>query len=85
MKYFCYSWCFLGSKTTCKTVSGPKPSQKCIFPFQYGDVTYNSCTRIGNDNKDDKAWCSVKVDSAGEFVKKNNVKRQPEYKDLILF
>ena len=25
-----------------------------------------------------------KVDK-GEFVKKNNVKRQPEYKDLILF
>ena len=24
-------------------------------------------------------------DIPGEFVKKNNVKRQPEYKDLILF
>ena len=32
------------------------------------DVTYNSCTRIGIDANDVKAWCSVKVVNSSEHV-----------------
>ena len=33
-----------------------------------GDVTYNSCTRIGIDDNDIKAWCSVEVDNSSKLV-----------------
>ena len=56
---------FLGS---CKTVSGPKPNSNCSFPFQFGDITYNSCTKILNTYNDTKAWCSVMVDNSGKHV-----------------
>ena len=34
-----------------------------------GDVTYNSCTRIGIDENDIKAWCSVKVHNSSKHVR----------------
>ena len=68
LKYVSYSWCFLGTKTVCKTVSGLKPNEVCIFPFGDDNVTYNRCTRIKNELHNLKAWCSVKVDHSGKHI-----------------
>merc|ERR1711971_457267 len=52
----------------CATISGPDPNKPCIFPFKFGDITYNNCTTIGNDPGDTKAWCSTKVDNSGNHI-----------------
>ena len=57
-----------------------KQSEKIIGqPFYYsfrGDFIWW--------NNDEKSW-TVQIEDGGDFVKNNNVKRQPEYKDFILF
>ena len=46
----------------CVTASGPSgPGKKCIFPFSYNGVTYNSCTP-------NSKWCATKVDDDGELA-----------------
>ena len=52
---------FLG----CKTSSGPKSGELCIFPFLYKNVAYNGCTDVENKGV---PWCSVKVYNNGSHV-----------------
>jgi len=52
----------------CATISGPDPNKPCIFPFKFGDITYNNCTTIGNEPGNIKAWCSTKVDDSGKHI-----------------
>merc|ERR1739845_149132 len=40
--------------------------KKCIFPFKWDKITYNSCTKANSDNG--KAWCAHKVDSQGIVI-----------------
>jgi len=54
---------------TCTTSGGPKPEQPCVFPFNYNEVTYNSCTTEGNILG--QAWCSTMVDDNGDTVSGN--------------
>ena len=37
---------------------------KCIFPFTYRGVRYDSCTTTGSDHR----WCATQVDSLGVYV-----------------
>ena len=50
------------------TVSGPKPKTKCVFPFRFKGITYNTCTRAGNKANETEAWCSTWVTSTGEHI-----------------
>ena len=38
--------------------------QKCIFPFKFWDITFNSCTLF----RENGPWCSTKVDINGDFI-----------------
>merc|ERR1719424_2384179 len=41
-----------------------KSGDQCVFPFQYKDKTYNSCTTEDKNIK----WCYTQVDSDGNGV-----------------
>ena len=40
---------------------------------------------VKKENKAEQLWKKGELDASGEFVKKNNVKRQQEYTNLIIF
>ena len=42
----------------CKTVGGNVIGKSCVFPFMYGGILYNECTKVENA----KLWCSTKTD-----------------------
>jgi uncharacterized protein YfaP (DUF2135 family) len=44
------------------------PNRACVFPFKYGDVTYDTCTTTDNGAV---PWCSVKVDIWGVHIPTN--------------
>ena len=48
------------------TVGGPNPNKPCVLPFQYHNMTFNTCTYYDGvyDEVDDKAWCATKVDGS---------------------
>jgi C1A family cysteine protease len=46
--------------TTCKTKSG----KGCVFPFNYHDKNYNSCTTVDNSGT---SWCSTKT-ADGDYI-----------------
>ena len=48
----------------CMTIGGPNPNKHCIFPFQYHNKTFETCTYYYEINK---AWCATKVDSSGNL------------------
>ncbi|CAB4057955.1 MMP9 [Lepeophtheirus salmonis] len=53
----CSSGCPVGGQTvtpsTCATLQG----EACIFPFGYNDVSYSSCTTVG----DTQFWCATSL------------------------
>eukprot|EP00747_Dinoflagellata_sp_TGD_P144458 gnl/TRDRNA2_/TRDRNA2_176496_c0_seq1.p1 gnl/TRDRNA2_/TRDRNA2_176496_c0~~gnl/TRDRNA2_/TRDRNA2_176496_c0_seq1.p1 ORF type:complete len:977 (-),score=67.06 gnl/TRDRNA2_/TRDRNA2_176496_c0_seq1:70-3000(-) len=49
-----------GCKTTGQAGSGP--GIKCLFPFKYANVIYNSCSQIDWD----RPWCAVKPSANGQ-------------------
>ena len=49
------------------TVAGPSTGVKCIFPFRFGGVTHNACTKHGIEDTEWEPWCSTKVDKFGVF------------------
>lgn len=56
-----------GSKV-CITKSGKDANTRCVFPFRYDGIIYNSCTKAGNQPGETEHWCSTKVDSSGQHV-----------------
>ena len=61
-----------------------KPSQ-CAFPFTYYDVTYNSCTDIGEGGKGtyEYRWCSTNetyTPGSGNFIKCTGCEDLPVYR-----
>ena len=40
----------------------------CVFPFEFGEITYYSCTIAGNTDGDTTPWCSTLVDDAGLHI-----------------
>ena len=48
----------------CRTTSGPKPGEMCVFPFKYKGVEYDGCT----DVEKGVPWCPVEVACNGEFL-----------------
>ena len=53
----------------CITIGGPARGERCVFPFIYKRVAYNSCTT--EDDPENRRWCSVQVDSSGRHVQGN--------------
>ena len=51
----------------CSTTSGEDPNKPCVFPFIFKGITYNWCTKDGNESGDTEAWCATKVDGSGEY------------------
>ena len=49
----------------CKTVSGPRPNNRCTFPFKYKRVLYWKCTTEDNFGI---PWCATKVWSDGRVL-----------------
>lgn len=49
---------------SCLTESGPKTGVRCVFPFTYGDTTYNGCTNQSHE----KEWCATKTSSSGDYI-----------------
>ena len=47
----------------CRTTSGPKPGEMCVFPFKYKGVEYDGCTDVDHG----VPWCPVEVACNGEF------------------
>ena len=37
----------------------------CVFPFKYGEITYNQCVNSGYT----QPWCATEVDSNGNYLK----------------
>ena len=54
------------SELACTTSSGPDSNKSCIFPFEFRGITYNCCTKDGNEDPSADAWCSTKVDESGK-------------------
>ena len=48
----------------CLTVTG----KICIFPFTLAGTTHYACTTHGNQNQQEKPWCSTKVDGNGLHI-----------------
>ena len=48
----------------CLTVTG----KICIFPFTLAGTTHYACTTQGNQNSQERAWCSTKVDGNGVHI-----------------
>ena len=63
-KLICLYYYFTGN---CRTVAGPSPGMKCIFPFTVGEVTHMACTTRFL-NPEDTPWCSTKVDDNGNHI-----------------
>ena len=40
--------------------------KRCIFPFEFKNVTYAGCTEVGDPNR--RLWCSVQVNDQGEHM-----------------
>ena len=40
----------------------------CIFPFTLAGTTHYACTTHGNQNAQERAWCSTKVDGNGVHI-----------------
>ena len=55
----------LNSDKGCKTVSGPRPNNRCTFPFKYKRVLYWKCTTEDNFGI---PWCATKVWSDGRVL-----------------
>jgi len=61
--------CQIPIKCTCYAkIESPFPRRlpRCIFPFKYDGVEYNSCTTANSENG--KAWCAYEVDRNGVAV-----------------
>ena len=54
------------TNTQCKTVGGPDPYKKCVFPFTWNGNTYYGCPTDPDDSS--KTWCSTSVDGRGNHV-----------------
>merc|ERR1712013_601588 len=54
---------------SCTTVGGPAQGSPCVFPFNFADTTYTSCTAwIYGGQPEGTTWCSTKVDASGNHV-----------------
>jgi len=51
----------------CKTVSGPRPNQPCVFPFRWEGRHYSGCVSDGFD----QPWCSTLTNLFGVHVTGN--------------
>ena len=51
--------CLAAPRAGCKTVGGPDKGKDCVFPFKFGGIIYNKCTKVA----DTKLWCSTQTDS----------------------
>merc|ERR1711953_1166769 len=54
----------LTSAQTYECIAADQSSCECVFPFKYNGVTYNTCTRDGED----KEWCATGTNADGEYV-----------------
>ena len=54
------------TNTICKTVGGPDPFKKCVFPFTWNGNTYYGCPTDPDDSS--KTWCSTSVDGRGNHI-----------------
>jgi Fibronectin type II domain len=59
-------WKFHNFDIRCEKTNteGPQKEKNCVFPFEYKNKVYDSCTNIGETDKT-KFWCSTEVDSSG--------------------
>ena len=48
------------------TPSGSLVKSPCVFPFDFRENTYYSCTTTAA--KDGVPWCSIKVDNNGNHI-----------------
>ncbi len=49
------------------TTDGPSPGAPCVFPFIFGDKTFNECITVSDP--DQLPWCSIKVLSFINFTR----------------
>ena len=52
--------------SACRTIGGPDPYQRCIFPFIWSGQKYYGCPVDPNNNA--IRWCSTSVDRNGYHV-----------------
>jgi len=62
----CYGQSLSSTNTQCKTVGGPDPFKKCVFPFTWNGNTYYGCPTDPDDSS--QTWCSTSVDGRGNHV-----------------
>ena len=59
------------NKSACLTIESNTdvpPNTKCIFPFNYDNVTYYKCTWVSSHLTNNKPWCSGEVDEKGNHM-----------------
>ena len=69
---YCSDECLEPEKIACLTTDESASAVKnvpCIFPWNYGDQTYDSC--ITEDDRDGRLWCATKLDESGSIVDGN--------------
>ena len=54
----------------CRTVSGPSPFARCVFPFKHDGNIYWGCPVDPDDSR--KRWCSTMVDRNGHHISGRN-------------
>ena len=54
----------------CRTVSGPSPFARCVFPFKHDGNLYWGCPVDPDDSR--KRWCSTMVDRNGHHISGRN-------------
>ena len=64
---FCFDYGLSQPITKCKTFSGPKPNEPCVFPFDYKGFTHFDCITVEHD----QLWCSTEVNANGSHVDGN--------------
>ena len=58
-----------GNSQGCMTVDGQDPNTECVFPFNFGGVTYDGCIFVGTAYPGEtRPWCSTQTDGNGDHV-----------------
>ena len=76
---YCSEDCFPSTTTTTTTTTTEKPTclttnesgspvknAPCLFPWNFGDQTFDSCTTV--EDPDGRHWCATKLDQSGTFI-----------------
>ena len=54
--------------SVCKTTGGAVANAKCVFPFTYKGITYQTCTYFGGYIR--QPWCATETNAQGGYISK---------------